>query len=131
MVIHGCIDGLSRCIIYLNVHDNNRATTVLSCFQWATQWRHPSRVRADNGGENVAVGEYMVWFRGENRGSFLTGPSTRNTRIERLWRDVVESVVTIFTIFFLFMEANHLLDPESDNDMFSLHYVFLPRVQRL
>lgn len=31
----------------------------------------------------------MVWFRGENRGSFLTGPSTRNTQIERLWRDVV------------------------------------------
>ena len=52
-----------------------------------------SRVRADNGGENVAVGDYMVWFQGENRGSFLTGPSTRNTQIERLWRDVEGSVV--------------------------------------
>ena len=88
-------------------NNNNRATMVLSCFQWATtQWGHPSRVRADNGGENVAIGEYMVWFRGENRGSFLTCPSTRNTRIERLWRDV-ESVLTIFTTLFLFMEANH------------------------
>lgn len=132
MVIHGCIDGFSRCIIYLNIHNNNRATTVLSCFQRATtEWGYPSRVRADNGGENVAVGEHMIWFRGENRGSFLTGPSTRNTRIERLWRDVVESVVTIFTSLFLFMEGNNLLDPGSDNDMFALHYVFLPRVQRL
>lgn len=73
----------------------------------------------------------MIWFRGENCGSFSTGPSTHNTRIERLWRDVVESVVTIFTLLFLFMEGNNLLDPGSDNDMFALHYVFLPRVQRL
>ena len=36
MVIHGCIDGFSRCIIYLRVNNNNRATTVLSCFQRAT-----------------------------------------------------------------------------------------------
>ena len=132
MCIHGCIDGFSRCIIYLDVHNNNRATTVLSSFQRATnEWGVPSRVRADNGGENVAVGEFMVWFRGENRGSFLTGPSTRNTRIERLWRDVVESVVTVFTSLFLFMEASHVFDPGCDHDMLALHYVFLPRVQRL
>ena len=79
----------------------------------------------------MAVGDYMVWFRGENRGSFLTGRSTRNTRIERLWRDVVESVVAVFTSLFLFLEANNLLDPGSDSDMCALHYVFLPRVQRL
>ena len=32
----------------------------------------------DNGGENMAVGKYTIWCRGENRGSFLTGPSARN-----------------------------------------------------
>lgn len=132
MCIHGCVDGFSRCVIYLNVNNNNRAATVFSCFQRATtQWGHPSRVRADNGGENVAVGDYMVWFRGENRGSFLTGPSVRNTRIERLWRDVVESVVTIFTSLFMFMESHRILDPGNEIDMYALHYVFLPRVQRL
>ena len=98
MCIHGCVDGFSRAIIYLRVNNNKRAVTVLSCFQLATvEWGHPSRVRADNGGENVAVGDYMVWFRGENRGSFITGPSDRNIRIERLWRDVVESDVCIFS----------------------------------
>ena len=111
MCIHGCIDRFSRCIIYLDVHNNNRASTVLTLFQRSTnEWGVPSRVRADNGGENVAVRDFMVWFRGENRGSFLTGPSTRNTRIERLWRDVVESVVTVFTSLFLFMEARHILN---------------------
>ena len=132
MCIHGCIDRFSRCIIYLDVHNNNRASTVLTLFQRSTnEWGVPSRVRADNGGENVAVRDFMVWFRGENRGSFLTGPSTRNTRIERLWRDVVESVVTVFTSLFLFMEARHILDPMCERDMLALHYVFLPRLQRL
>ena len=131
MCIHGCVDGFSRAIIYLRVNNNNRATTVLSCFQQATsEWGNPSRVRADNGGENVAVGDYMVWLRGENRGSFLTGPSVRNTRIERLWRDVVESVVCVYSSLFLFMEAQHILDLGSELDVSVLHYIFLPRIQR-
>ena len=73
-----------------------------------------ARVRADAGGENVAIGEYMVWLRGDNRGSFLTGPSVRNTHIERLWRDVGESVIAFFSALFLFLEARRLLDPSSD-----------------
>ncbi|XP_078362786.1 uncharacterized protein LOC144646946 [Oculina patagonica] len=132
MCIHGCVDGYSRAIIYLVVNNNNRATTVLACFQQATvEWGHPSRVRADKGGENVAVGDYMIWYRGENRGSFLTGLSVRNTRIERLWRDVVECVVCVFSSLFLFLEANFILEPGNDIDIYALHYVFFPRIQRL
>ena len=83
--IHGCVDGFSRAIVYLRVNNNNRATTVLGCFQQAaSEWGYPSHLRADNGGENIAVGEFMVWFCGENRGSFLTGPSVQNTRTETL-----------------------------------------------
>ena len=48
------------------------------------------------GEKHIAVGEFMVWFRRENHGSFLTGPNVRNTQIERLWRDVVECVVSLF-----------------------------------
>ena len=32
MVVHGCIDGYSRRIIYLGCADNNRAKTVLQLF---------------------------------------------------------------------------------------------------
>ena len=69
--------------MYLTVNINNRATTVLGCFQQAaSEWGYPSRVRADNGGENITLGEFMVWFRGENRGSFLPGPSVRKLELK-------------------------------------------------
>ena len=47
-------------------------TTVLPCFQHAaSEWGYPSRLKADNGGENVAVGEFMVWFRGKKTRKFF------------------------------------------------------------
>ena len=81
IVIHGGIDGYSRTPIYLNASDNNRAATVLHLFLKAVQsYGLPSRVRADQGGENTLVSEYMLRhpLRGPGRGSFITGRSVHN-----------------------------------------------------
>ena len=85
-VIHGCIDGYSRMIIYLHCASNNRSETVGELFQQGIhKFGLPSRVRTDCGGENVLVWEIMEHSRGINRGSALRGTSTQNQRIERLW----------------------------------------------
>ncbi|CAB4015173.1 RNA-directed DNA polymerase from transposon X-element [Paramuricea clavata] len=90
LVVHGCIDGFSRRIMFLKCSNNNLSQTVLELFMNAIEkdglW--PSRIRVDHGVENVLVCDAMVSARGEGRGSFIAGPSTRNQRIERLWRDV-------------------------------------------
>ena len=97
MVVHGGIDGFSRLIVYLRCSTNNRAPTVLSAFQTAVnRFGLPSRVRSDRGGENRLVSLYMLShpLRGPGRGSFITGRSVHNQRIERLWRDYFYQVIS-------------------------------------
>ncbi len=75
-MVHGGIDGYSRLPVYLKASNNNRAETVLQCFQEAVaQYGLPSRVRYDKGGENVQVAAHMLNHiqRGPGRGSMITG----------------------------------------------------------
>ena len=129
LVVHGCIDGYSRLVLYLDCADNNRSDTVLRFFLQAShEYGLPSRVRSDKGSENYGVCEHMVTARGTGRHSHIAGKSTHNQRIERLWRDVFRCVVTTFYSLFYYMEQNGDLDPLSDADLFVLHLVFLPRI---
>ena len=131
MVIHGGIDGYSRVVTYLRCCDNNESESVLSHFVTATQlYGIPSRVQSDYGGENVQVWRFMEQVRGPGRSSFITGSSTHNTRIERLWRDVYIAVSSIFVSIFQSLENSGRLDPLNDADMVCLHYVFIPRINR-
>ena len=131
MVVHGGMDGYSRMIVYLECSTNNRSLTVYRLFMQATkEYGVPSRVRSDKGGENILVCQFMITVRGLGRGSHIAGSSVHNQRIERLWRDVYRCVCSIYHELFYSMEAMGILDPVNEIDLFVLHCVYLPRINK-
>ena len=101
-VIHGCVDGYSRRVMFLRASTNNKANTVFTLFTEAVEKIGlPYRVRGDQGIENVDVAWFMFSnsLRGPGRGSYIAGKSCHNQRIERFWRDLFHGC--IMHVYFL------------------------------
>ena len=123
IVVHGGIDGYSCLIVYLDCNSNNSSATVYDLF---LTHKHglPSRVCSDHGTENILVVRDMLEFRGEGRQSMITGSSTHDQRIERLWRDMHRCCTIMYYRLFYHMENFGLLDPLNEYHMWALHFVF-------
>ena len=130
MVVFGQIDGFSRLISQLHLSTDNKASSALFTFITSIrEYSVPSRIRLDNGSEFNHVEHLMNVLNGENRGSVIRGPSVHNQRIERLWRDVFSKVLSKYYNIFNHMEKCNVLDILNPIHMFSLQYVFVPRIQ--
>lgn len=130
IVIHGCIDGCTRNVIYLVARDNNKAETVLDAFtDGVHRYQLPLRVRGDLGGENVRVAEYMIFHRGVGHNAFLAGPSTHNTRIERLWRDMRSHTIEAFIQLFRDFEVDGM-NLSNLLHIYTLQFIFIPIINQ-
>jgi len=111
LIVHACIDGFSRYVVWCKLSTNNRATTQLAYLKKAVRdlgnW--PSRMRSDCGGENVLMADAMIVARGLGRASHIFGKSTGNQRIERHWRDLRRKVWILCApdYFLLFHTRTH------------------------
>ena len=115
-------------VVYLKCCDNNRAASMVAAFYDAvSSYGLPSCLRSDLGGENIDVWRYMIEEHSD-LSVVITGSSTHNQRIERLWRDVYRSVGVVFRDPFCKLEDDGYLDPLNEVDLFCLHFVFLPRI---
>ena len=115
--------------MYLKCSANNTASTVYESFLKAIQrYGLPSRIRCDQGGENVKVAQHMLRHRGIDRRSVIVGSSVHNQRIERLWRDMHRCVCSVYYRLFYFLEHYEILDPINDAHLYALHYVYIPRI---
>lgn len=82
-------------IVFLHCSNNKCASTV-DCIKIIQSYGLPSRVRSDQGRENILVARHMLEHRGAHRNSMLTGSSIHNQRIERLWRDLFRCAIQLF-----------------------------------
>jgi len=130
LITHVCINGKTRLILYAACRDNNKAETVLSLFQNAVQrWGLPLRVHSDYGMENYLVAAHTTQHRGPGRGSIITGSSIHNSRVEKTHRDVCSGVLVFYVRIFLQLEDQGNLDVLNDLHIFSLHHVYIPRIE--
>ena len=128
---HGAIDGFTRLVIFLKCSGNNRASSVYDLFlKGVEKYGLPSRIRCDQGRENMHVARHMLRHRGEERRSVLVGSSVHNQRIERLWRDMHGCVTAMFYRLFYHLEQNDILDPINTVQIFVLHYIYIPRINQ-
>ena len=88
IAIHGCIDGYSRFVIWLEAHStNNNPYITAGYYVKAVRGIEgcPRRVRCDYGTENGHIERIHRMFRGGDGRCFIYGPSTQNQRIESWW----------------------------------------------
>lgn len=87
-------------------------------------------MRTDHGGENGDVWTDVIQAWGDEARSVTVGSSVHNQRVERQNHAANEQVLSVFRDEFYHLEWEGLLDPLNDTDLFCLHYVYMPRVNK-
>lgn len=91
----------------------HKAVTVLQAFEGGVaDFGLPCKVCTDHGGQNIKVWEYMLLTHNNDETMVVTGSSTHNERIERLWRDIHRSVGSIYASTFRSLKQEEIFNIE-------------------
>lgn len=79
--VHGCVDGFSRLMIYMECCNNKQSATVEGIFiqRGVYVYGWPSHVRGDYGKENNGVERRMIHQRGVEHRAYLHGRYSSTT----------------------------------------------------
>lgn len=79
----------------------------------------------------MLVARYMLGhpLRGLDRGSVITGKSTTK-ELRGCGKTFFSGCICFFYYFFYFLEDAGILNTEDEVDLYSLHYVFVPVIQK-
>lgn len=132
--IHGCIDGFSRRVLWLEVGiTNNNPRVVVNYFLKTIRQMKtvPCVVRCDHGTENVHIRDVQVYLRsndeddfsGEN--SYLQGRSTSNQRIEAWWAILRKQCTNYWMNLFKDIAFGGLLDTGNPVHINALRFCFI------
>ena len=136
--IHGCIDGYSRKILWLQfVKSNNNPSIVGKLYLEAVKDRKivPRRVRTDCGSENVLIAVSQCFLRRNHIDYYagskahLYGSSHHNQRIEAWWSQFRHMKTQFMITFFRRMVNEGELNVDNDLQKACLQYCFGELIQ--
>ena len=82
-------------------------------------------IKTNDNKKRVALGTRIFKAR-----SVIVGSSVHNQRVERHNRAANEQELSVFREEFYQLESEGLLNPLNETDLFCLHYVYLPRINK-
>ena len=135
--IHGCIDGFSRQVLWLNAYNSSSDPRLVGGYYINTveqQGGCPRIIRGDCGTENVHVKDFHTFLRKDGEDSragdlsYIDGPSTSNQRIEYWWSFLRRQCSEFWINFFEELEGNgHFSGSYVDVNL--IQYCFMHIVQ--
>jgi hypothetical protein len=130
--IYGIIDAYSRKILGMFIGLLNRTQIAVLKYYLATVKKHgvPKVIRVDKGAETVLVAASQFAFRRAYKPdirlekTFAYSTSTKNQRIERWWRTLVDGQTDQWIAYFDELKGNRLFD-SSKFDRIALQYLYM------
>ena len=136
--IHGCIDGYSRRIMWLEVGTTNNDPRVIAKYYIDCVRQvggTPSIVRADRGTENVKVAGIQRFLRRNDEdsfsgnSSFMYGKSVSNQRIEAWWSQLRKGCTEWWINYFKDLRDRGLYCDADIINVKCLRFCFMPVIQ--